>query len=48
VARHGTWTAAHCQYAAQPAPDRPDGAIIATTTPDAWIGEPVRVLDLDP
>ncbi|MFF3913372.1 hypothetical protein ACFYZB_07750 [Streptomyces sp. NPDC001852] len=48
VARQNTWAAAHCQYAAQPTPDRPDGAIIATTTPDAWIGEPVRVLDLAP
>lgn len=48
VARHGTWAAAHCQYAAQPTPDRPDGAIIATTAPDRWIGEPVRVLDLTP
>lgn len=48
VARHHTWAAAHCQYAAQPTPDRPDGAVIATTSPDAWIGEPVRVLDLSP
>ncbi|MGW7130099.1 hypothetical protein ACWGIA_17370 [Streptomyces bobili] len=48
VARQDTWAAAHCQYAAQPTPDRPDGAIIATTTPDRWIGEPVRVLDLTP
>ncbi|MEU9442307.1 hypothetical protein AB0D42_15585 [Streptomyces sp. NPDC048304] len=48
VARHTTWAAAHCRYAAQPTPDRPDGAVIATTTPDAWIGDPVRVLDLNP
>ncbi|MFJ5561748.1 hypothetical protein ACIQCD_31120 [Streptomyces sp. NPDC093250] len=48
VAQHNTWTAAHCQYAAQPTPDRPDGAIIATTAPDRWIGEPVRVLNLTP
>jgi hypothetical protein len=48
VARQNTWAAAHCQYAAQPTPDRPDGAIIATTAPDRWIGEPVRVLDLNP
>ncbi|MGI5485040.1 hypothetical protein [Streptomyces lavendofoliae] len=46
VARQDTWAVAHCQYAAQPTPDRPDGAIIATTAPDWWIGEPVRVLDL--
>jgi hypothetical protein len=48
AARHDTWAAAHCQYAAQPTPDRPDGAVIATTAPDRWIGEPVRVLDLTP
>ncbi|QHA09224.1 hypothetical protein GQF42_43960 [Streptomyces broussonetiae] len=41
-------TAAHCQYAAQPTPDRPEAAIIATTAADRWIGEPVRVLDLNP
>ncbi|AOR37249.1 hypothetical protein BFF78_22690 [Streptomyces fodineus] len=48
VAQQNTWAAAHCQYAAQPTPDRPDGAIIATAAPGRWIGEPVRVLDLDP
>ncbi|MFF1405104.1 hypothetical protein [Streptomyces sp. NPDC058294] len=48
VAGLDTWAAAHCQYATQPTPDRPDGAIIATTAPDRWIGEPVRVLDLTP
>ncbi|MFJ5974005.1 hypothetical protein [Streptomyces sp. NPDC093060] len=48
VAQQNTWAGAHCQYAAQPTPDRPDGAIIATTTPDRWTGEPVRVLDLNP
>ncbi|AKN73668.1 hypothetical protein QR97_31450 [Streptomyces sp. PBH53] len=48
MARHENWAAAHCQYAAQPTPDRPDGEIIATTAPDRWIGEPVRVLDLTP
>ncbi|WEP01065.1 hypothetical protein A6P39_044400 (plasmid) [Streptomyces sp. FXJ1.172] len=48
VARRHTWAAAHAQHAAQPTADRPDGAIIATTAPDRWIGEPVRVLDLTP
>ncbi|MEU5546709.1 hypothetical protein AB0G85_30625 [Streptomyces sioyaensis] len=33
--------------AAQPTPDRPDGAIVATTSPKRWHGEPVRVLDLN-
>lgn len=46
VARQDTWAAAHSQHAAQPTPDRPDGAIIATTNPDRWSGEAVRVLDL--
>ncbi|MFI2077583.1 hypothetical protein [Streptomyces triculaminicus] len=48
VARQASWAAAHSQYAAQPTPDRPDGAIIATTAPKRWEGEPVRVLDLNP
>ncbi|WP_175439321.1 hypothetical protein [Streptomyces vilmorinianum] len=48
VARQETWAAAHSQYAAQPTADRPDGAIIATTEPGRWAGEPVRVLDLTP
>ncbi|MCW5254705.1 hypothetical protein [Streptomyces sp. SHP 1-2] len=48
VARHETWAAAHCQYAAQPAPDRPDGAVIATIAPAWWTDEPFRVLDLTP
>ncbi|MFJ1613773.1 hypothetical protein ACIODT_11010 [Streptomyces sp. NPDC088251] len=47
LARRDTWAAAHSQYAAQPTPDRPDGAIIATTAPHRWEGEPVRVLDLN-
>ncbi|WP_340562313.1 hypothetical protein [Streptomyces sp. GSL17-111] len=48
VSRHATWAAAHCQYAAQPTPERPDGAVVATVALDRWIGEPVRVLDLTP
>ncbi|KUM95754.1 hypothetical protein AQI95_43060 [Streptomyces yokosukanensis] len=48
VAQQDTWAAAHAQYVAQPTPDRPDGAIIATTAPERWVGEPVRVLDLTP
>ncbi|MGA4846646.1 hypothetical protein ACOBQB_10390 [Streptomyces sp. G5(2025)] len=47
VAQRGTWAAAHSQFAAQPTPDRPDGAIVATTAPKRWDGEPVRVLDLN-
>ncbi|THA85618.1 hypothetical protein [Streptomyces sp. A0592] len=41
-----TWAAAHTRHAAQPTPDRPDGAIAATTFPKRWEGESVRVLDL--
>ncbi|MFW3476846.1 hypothetical protein ACN24M_37815 [Streptomyces microflavus] len=48
VAREETWAAAHSRYAAQPTPDRPDGAIVATTVPGRWAGQPVRVLDLTP
>ncbi|MFG2827365.1 hypothetical protein ACGFWI_07855 [Streptomyces sp. NPDC048434] len=47
VAQRETWAAAHSQYAAQPTPDRPDGAIVATTAPKRWDGEPVCVLDLN-
>lgn len=48
VAGRATWAAAHTLYAAQPTPDCPDGAIIATVVPQQWAGEPVRVLDLNP
>ncbi|MFE7425478.1 hypothetical protein [Streptomyces sp. NPDC057545] len=48
VAQQETWAAAHSQYAAEPTPDRPDGAVIATTAPDRWKDEPVRILDLTP
>ncbi|MFB6607336.1 hypothetical protein ACFCXR_21130 [Streptomyces noursei] len=48
MARQSSWAAAHCQHAAQPTPDRPDGAIIATTVPARWQGQPVRTLDLNP
>ncbi|NEC35511.1 hypothetical protein [Streptomyces rubrogriseus] len=46
VARQKTWAAAHSLHAAQPTPDRPDGAVVATTDPGRWSGETVRVLDL--
>ncbi|RDD85149.1 hypothetical protein [Streptomyces parvulus] len=46
VARQRTWAAAHCLHTAQPTPDRPDGAIVATTDSSRWSGEAVRVLDL--
>lgn len=46
--RYETGAAEHSQYAAQPTPNRPDGAIIATTAPHRWAGESVRVLDLNP
>ncbi|MFJ3099634.1 PIN domain-containing protein [Streptomyces hydrogenans] len=48
VAQQATWAQAHAQHAAQPTPDRPDGAVVATTTPERWKGELVRVLDLTP
>ncbi|WP_413812836.1 hypothetical protein [Streptomyces sp. OE57] len=48
VAKEATWAAAHSRYAAQPTPERPDGAVVATTTPKRWEGERVRVLDLTP
>lgn len=48
VARETTWAMAHTLYAAQPSPDRPTGAVIATTAPQVWKQHPVRTLDLTP
>ncbi|MEV0257267.1 hypothetical protein AB0H82_23810 [Streptomyces sp. NPDC050732] len=48
VARQRTWADAHTEHAAQPTPERPDGAIVATALPGQWEGRPVRVLDLTP
>lgn len=48
VARDATWALAHSRYAAEPSPDRPDGAVVATAAPDRWRGQPVRLLDLSP
>ncbi|MEW1724340.1 hypothetical protein [Streptomyces sp. NPDC093109] len=48
LATQEAWAAAHSEYTARPTPDRPDGAIIATTAPKRWDGRPVRVLDLNP
>ncbi|MFI1964340.1 hypothetical protein ACH429_09485 [Streptomyces pathocidini] len=48
VAREATWADAHAKYAAQPIPDRPDGAVVATADPQKWKGHPVRVLDVNP
>ncbi|MFF6888632.1 hypothetical protein ACFY9F_36260 [Streptomyces sp. NPDC012421] len=48
LAQQATWAHAHAQHTAQPTADRPEGAVIATTTPERWKGEPVRVLDLTP
>jgi hypothetical protein len=43
-----TWATAHTFHAAQPSPDRPDGAMIAATAPERWTDRPVRILDLSP
>lgn len=48
VAQQQTWADAHAEYAAQPTPDRPDVAIIATTAPEQWEQRPVRILDVGP
>jgi hypothetical protein len=47
LARDTTWSLAHCRHTAQPNPERPDGAFVATTDPDRWSGQ-ARVLDLTP
>lgn len=48
VAQQDTWALAHTLHAAQPTPERPTGAVVATTTPHTWTDHPVRVLDLTP
>lgn len=48
IATDSTWGHAHTGHAAAPSPDRPDGAIVATTEPTRWTGRPVRILDLNP
>lgn len=48
VAGEATWGPAHTLYTAQPTPDRPAGAYVATTAPQDWEGKPVRVFDLNP
>ncbi|WP_416982732.1 hypothetical protein [Streptomyces sp. T028] len=48
VARASTWADAHTLHAARPSPERPDGAVIATTRPHMWKEYPVRTLDLSP
>ncbi|MGW9451474.1 hypothetical protein [Streptomyces sp. NPDC055632] len=48
ITQQATLAQAHTWHTAQPTPDRPDGALIATTTPGRWKDEPVRVLDLTP
>ncbi|SCD43665.1 MULTISPECIES: hypothetical protein [unclassified Streptomyces] len=48
VAKDEGWAVAHSRYAAQPTPERPDGAVVATTAARRWAGSQVRVLDLTP
>ncbi|MFE0043128.1 PIN domain-containing protein [Streptomyces albireticuli] len=48
VARQATWAAAHTQHAAEPTPERPNGAFIATATPKQWAGQQVRIYDINP
>lgn len=48
VAQHDSWALAHTLHAAQPTPERPAGAVVATAAPGAWTAHPVRVLDLTP
>lgn len=48
VAREPSWAPAHTRYAAEPTAERPNGAVIATTAPEAWKGRSVRLIDLGP
>jgi hypothetical protein len=42
------WAVAHTAHVAQPTPERPDGARVATAAVDDWKGRPVRILDVGP
>ena len=42
------WAVPHTRYAAQPSIELPDGAIVATTRPERWQRQPVRILDINP
>lgn len=42
------WAMPHTRHAAEPSLERPDGAIVATTRPELWQGQPVRILNLNP
>ncbi|WP_406275913.1 hypothetical protein [Actinacidiphila glaucinigra] len=46
LTREATWATAHTRHTALPTPERPDGAVIATSAPEQWAGQPVRTLDL--
>ncbi|KUO13463.1 hypothetical protein AQJ58_04180 [Streptomyces sp. DSM 15324] len=48
LAREDSWAPAHTRYAAEPTPERPNGAVVATTEPEVWKGQSVRVIDLGP
>jgi hypothetical protein len=49
VARDTGWAPAHIAHAAQPTPERPDGAVVATARHAREVERrPVRVLDLNP
>lgn len=48
MGREVTWGQAHARIAAEPTPELPDGAFIATIDPDRWAGQKVRLIDLNP
>lgn len=42
------WGLPHAEHLAQPSPERPRGAVVATVSPEEWKGRPVRLLSLAP
>ncbi|NJP99307.1 hypothetical protein HCK00_01750 [Streptomyces sp. PLAI1-29] len=46
VAHDEGWAIPHTEHAARPTPERPDGAVVATTEPERWKDRTVRVLGL--
>ncbi|MGV9251081.1 hypothetical protein [Streptomyces sp. NPDC003697] len=48
VAGETSWAPAHTRHATAPTAERPEGAVVATTAPDVWKGQSLRVIDLNP
>ena len=48
LGREATWGQAHARHTAEPTPDMPNGAFIATIDTARWTGQKIRLIDLSP